>query len=88
MIQPSLEISYSPFDSEYLLTLEKLLHQSGTPMNITIIDDHISYITHISQVPSTPAIKDNFPMNTSINIYMVAIDNEKSSLAYSDVQLL
>ena len=57
-------------------------------MNITIIDDPISYIPYISQVPSISPIADQFPMDSYRNIYVVAIDNEDISPASSSVQLL
>ena len=44
-IRHLLDIVDSPFDSSKLLILEFLLHPSGTPMNITILDSPISYIT-------------------------------------------
>ena len=76
MIQPSLEIVDSPFSSSDILTLELLLPLSGTPMNITILDGHIYYIPYIYQVPSTPPIAYQFPMDARRNSYMVAIDNK------------
>ena len=51
LIQPSLDILDSPFSSLELLILEILLPPSVTPNNITIIDELISYILYISQVP-------------------------------------
>ena len=65
LIQPSLDISYSLFASTKLLTLEVLLPPSGTPMNITILDDTIFSIPYISQVPSTSPISDQFTMDVS-----------------------
>ena len=88
IIQPSLVIADSPFFSLGLLTLKLLLPSSGIHMNIIILDDHISYIPYIFQVPSTSPISDQFTMNTCRNSYVVAIDNEYPSLAYSSVQLL
>ena len=65
LIQPFSEISYSLFASTKLLTLEVLLPPSGTPMNITILDDTIFSIPYISQVPSTSPISDQFTMDVS-----------------------
>ena len=48
LIQPYLYILDSLFASSQLLNLELLLTPSGNPMNITIIDDTIFYITYIS----------------------------------------
>ena len=78
LIQNSLVISDSPFASSELLTLELLFPPNGTPMNITILDDTILYITYIYKLPSTSPIADQFPIDTRINIYVVAIDNEYS----------
>ena len=88
MIQPPLEISYWPFASSELLTIELLLPPNGTPMNITILNDTISYILYISQLPSMSPIADKFTMDSRRNIYVVAIDNEDPLIASSAVQLL
>ena len=88
LIRPSLDILYSPFSSSELLTLQLFLPQSGTSINITIIENPISYITYISQVPSTSPIAYQFPMNTHRNIYLVSIYNEDPSLASSSLQLI
>ena len=58
MIQTSLEIVDSSFSSLELMTLELLLPPSGTPMNIKILYDPISYIPYIYQVPSASPITD------------------------------
>ena len=68
LIQPYLGISDSPFSSAELLTLELLLPPRGNPMNITILDDPISSITYISQVPSTSPTTGHSPMDTHQNI--------------------
>ena len=47
IIQPSMDITDWPFSSSELLNLETLLPPSGTPMNITIIDDTIYYIPYV-----------------------------------------
>ena len=70
------------------MTLELLLHPSGTSTNITTLYDPISYIPYIYQVPSTYPTEDQFPMDSRRKIYVVSIDNEHPSLAYYDVQLL
>ena len=88
MIQPSLDISYSPFSSSEILTLELILPPSGYPMNITILDYLVFSIPYISQVPSTYPISDQFPMDTCRNIYVVAIYSEDPSMSTTDVQLL
>ena len=75
LIQPSLDISDSSFASSELLNLEIPLHPSGSPVNITILDDHISSITYISQVPSTSPINDQFPLDACQKLFMVVIDN-------------
>ena len=64
LIQPYLEILYSPFSSTKLLTLELLLPPSGTPMNINILYDPIFSIPYIYQLLSTSPISDQFPMYT------------------------
>ena len=65
LIQPSLETLYSLFASTKLLTLEVLLPPSGTPMNITILDDPIFSIPYVPQGHSTSPISDQFTMYTS-----------------------
>ena len=85
LIQPSLDIADSKFSSSEILNLELLLLPSGTHMNTTILEDHISYVTYISEVQSTLPIADKFPMDDCRNIYVVAIENEYTSLAPSDV---
>ena len=57
-------------------------------MNITIIYDHISYITYISQLSSTSPILYQFPINACRNIYVVSIYNKDHSLTSSAVQLI
>ena len=51
MSQPTLDVADSSFASSEILALELLLHLSGTPMNITILDYYIHYIPYIYQVP-------------------------------------
>ena len=51
LIKPYFYIAGSSFYSSELLTLEVLLYPRGTPMNIIILDDPISYIPYIYQVP-------------------------------------
>ena len=86
LIQPYLEILYSPFSSTKLLTLELLLPPSGTPMNINILYDPIFSIPYIHQLPSTSPIYDQFTMDNLSNNYVIAIDNEDPSLDTTDVQ--
>ena len=55
LIQHSSEISDSPFASSDILTFNQLLLTSGTPINITILDDPISSIPlHITNIFNTP----------------------------------
>ena len=61
---------------------------SGTPTNTTILDDTISYIPYISQVPSTYPILFQCPMNARRNIYVVSIENDEPSLASYAVQMI
>ena len=68
LIQPYLDILYSPFSSTKLLTLELLLTPSGTPMNINILYDPIFSIPYIYQLPSTYPITEQFPMDARRNI--------------------
>ena len=88
LIQPPLLISYSPFISKELLTLERLLLPSGTPTNITILDDSISSIHCISQLPSMSLISDQFPMDNHQNIYILPIEYEEHPLASSSIQII
>ena len=88
LIQHYLDIADSPFASSELPTPELLLTPSGTSIKTTFLDDNISSITYISQVPSASPITDQFTMDTCRNICVVDIDNEQTYLAYSAVQLL
>ena len=58
IIQLFLDITDSPFAVSELLTIEILLPPSGTPTNITVIYDTISYIPYIYQLSSTPPTTD------------------------------
>ena len=57
-------------------------------MNITIIDDPISYISYISQVSSTSPIADQFTVDAFRNIYVLSVYNKEPSLASTDAQLI
>ena len=57
-------------------------------MNITILNDHISSIPYISQVPSTSPTAKKIHINTYRNIYVVSIENEDPSLTTTVIQLL
>ena len=88
LIQPYLDISDSTFASSELLALEVLLPNSGTYMNITILDDPISSSSYISQLSSTAPISYQFPVDICRNIYVLSIDNEDPALTTTDVQIL
>ena len=88
LIQPSLEITDSPFASSEILALDLLLPTSGTPINITLLNEPISYILYISPVPSTSPISDQFSMENRCIIYVVAIENEDPALATTAIQII
>ena len=70
------------------MTLELLLPRIGTPTKTNILNDPISSIPYISQVPPTSPITDQFNIDTHQNMYVADIDKNDTALSKTSAQIL